>query len=268
MDSLFLDLDGTTLNDQKEITPGNRRALETARERGCRIVVTSGRPLASALHQARRLELAGPGCYVIAYNGGVVYDCGQDREVFRRTLELETLFTLFDEAGRRGIHIQTYSGDSVLVEPRCDDEDVRHYCGTIGMEYRVIGDIRQIPEPPVKALCINGRSWEKLDAMRRWSQERCGAHLSCLFSSRSYLEMMPPDVSKGNALEGLCHRLGLSLKSAVAVGDEANDVSMLLAAGTGVAVANAVPEAKAAADYVTERDNNHDAILEVVERFL
>ncbi len=62
MEILFLDLDGTTLNDQKEITAGNRAAIQTALASGCRVVVTSGRPLSSALRQARRLELAGPDC--------------------------------------------------------------------------------------------------------------------------------------------------------------------------------------------------------------
>ena len=56
---LFLDLDGTLLNDRKEITEGNRRAIREALDRGHRIVVTSGRPLKSSLAQARRLGLAG-----------------------------------------------------------------------------------------------------------------------------------------------------------------------------------------------------------------
>ena len=54
---LFLDLDGTLLNDQKEITPGNRSAIEKAIALGHQVVVTSGRPLKSALVQAERLTI-------------------------------------------------------------------------------------------------------------------------------------------------------------------------------------------------------------------
>jgi len=66
----------------------------------------------------------------------------------------------------------------------------------------------------------------------------------------------------------LTKMLNLPLDCTVAVGDEENDIAMLNAAHIGVAVKNATPEVKAAADYVTEHDNNHNAIAEVIERFI
>lgn len=75
-------------------------------------------------------------------------------------------------------------------------------------------------------------------------------------------------MSKGAALVELCDRLGIGAADAAAAGDEANDVSMIRAAGLGVAMANAVPAAKEAADYVTQRDNNHDGIEEVIRKFM
>ena len=105
---LFLDLDGTLLNDRKEITAGNRRAIREALDRGHRIVITSGRPLKSSLAQARRLGLAGEGCYVIAYNGGAVYDCSRGETIHREALALDALYQVYDEAERRGMYIQTY----------------------------------------------------------------------------------------------------------------------------------------------------------------
>ena len=113
---LFLDLDGTLLNDRKEITDGNRRAISEALAKGRRIVVTSGRPLKSSLAQARRLGLAGEGCYVIAYNGASIYDCSSGREIFRRTLEWEVLYAIFDEARRREVYVQTYDREDVVTE--------------------------------------------------------------------------------------------------------------------------------------------------------
>jgi len=268
MEILFLDLDGTTLNDEKEITPGNREAIQRAMSSGCRVVVTSGRPLSSALSQARRLGLAGPECYVIAYNGAVIYECAGERELYRQPLELGALHALFDEAGRRGLHIQTYDDAAVLVERRCDDEEIRGYCRLTGMEFRVIEDVRRLAAPPAKALCIDTRRPERLEDMRQWVEDQLSGRVHCMFSSRTYLEAVPPGVSKGRAVEDLCRRLNIPIENAAAVGDEVNDISMLRAAGIGVAVRNAVPEVKSAADYVTERDNNHDAVAEVIERFL
>ena len=153
---LFLDLDGTLLNDQKEITPGNRRAIGEALERGHRVVVTSGRPLKSSLAQARRLGLAGEGCFVIAYNGAVIYDCSAGTEILRRALERDVLYEVFDEARRRGVYVQTYDREDVVTEPWAAVDNAKRYCAVIGLEHRVIQDVRRDLEgQPVKALLID-----------------------------------------------------------------------------------------------------------------
>ena len=68
-------------------------------------------------------------------------------------------------------------------------------------------------------------------------------------------------------MTAMCRQLGIDIRDSVAAGDENNDVSMIRAAGVGAAMANAVAAAKAAADYVTARDNNHDGIAEVIRKF-
>ena len=265
---LFLDLDGTLLNDQKEITPGNRQAIGQMLELGHKVVITSGRPLESALLQAERLGLMGQGCYVIAYNGAVVYDCFREREVFRAALRLEDLYAVFDEANQRGVHIQTYGHGDVLVESRNDTQTVRRYCDIIHMNHRVIQDVRSILEPPVKALLIDFQSRAAIEGMLQWINEHMGGKADCFFSSRYYLEVVPAGINKGYSVVNLCQRLGVPIEHTIAAGDEANDISMLQAAGIGVAMRNAVPEAKEAADYITKRDNNHDGIAEVIARFI
>jgi len=267
---LFLDLDGTLLNDRKEITPGNRAAIEQAIEMGHRVVVTSGRPLKSALIQAQRLGLAGEGCYVIAYNGAVIYDCSRRREIFRRTLDMASLYRVFDEARRRNIHIQAYDeDDTVVIESRCDAAVAQRYCAAIDLDFRVVEDIRSgLAAPSVKALMIDFQDHETVADAERWVLANMRGQVDCFFSSRYYLEVVPVGMSKGEAVREMSRVLGVPLKNTVAAGDEANDVTMIAAAGTGVAMRNAVEEAKAAAGYVTERDNNHDGIAEVIERFL
>jgi len=268
--ALFLDLDGTLLNDQKLVTPGNRRAVERCLAQGCQVVVTSGRPLKSALLQAERLGLAGQGCFVIAYNGAVIYDCGQRREVFRKTLQMQDLFQVFDEAARRRIYIQTYDGtDTVVMERRNDPETARRYCSLIDLDFRVVEDVRRdLSVPPVKALMIDFQNRGPLEEMQQWIHLYMKDTVDCFFSSRYYLEVVSKGMNKGFAVRELCGILSIPIENTVAAGDEANDISMLQAAGTGVAMRNAVPEAKSVASYVTERDNNHDGIAEVIERFL
>ena len=113
---LFLDLDGTLLNDAKEITPGNRAALERTLKRGHGVIITTGRPLKSALEQSRRLGLDKPGCYTIAYNGAMVYDWSKQDKVFQRALTIPSVIRVFEKANEIGEHIQTYDSFDVLVD--------------------------------------------------------------------------------------------------------------------------------------------------------
>ena len=266
---LFLDLDGTLLNDQKQITAGNRSAVKEALARGHRVVVASGRPLKNSLAQARRLGLAGEGCYVIAYNGATIYDCSREEPVFRRTLELEDLYRLFDEARRRGCYIQTYDREDVVFEEGGDIEIARQYCEISELDYRMIRDVRQdVKNAPGKALMIDYHNPALLAEMAKWIGENMAGRVDCFFSSECFLEAVVAGMNKGMAVTALCELLGVPVADTVAAGDQANDISMIKAAGIGAAMANGTPEVRAAADYVTQRDNNHDGVEEIIRKFL
>ena len=84
-------------------------------------------------------------------------------------------------------------------------------------------------------------------------------------SERTLYEILPKGTNKGNALLKMAKLLNIDIKKTIAVGDFNNDVSMIKAAGVGFAVANAVPEAKAVADYVTVSNEEH-AIAAIVDR--
>ena len=265
---LFMDLDGTLLNDAKQITPGNQTALDKALERGHGVIITTGRPLKSAMDQAHKLNMDRPGCYLIAYNGAVIYDWAQQKQIFSRTLPYSTVNLVFEKAEAMGLHIQTYDTWEVLVEKRCDDAQVRRYCQLIEMTFKVIGDVRKdLKEEPVKCLAINYEEQKDLLKFQEWIRANMAREVDCFFSCDQYLEVVPKGMSKGEAVKMLCQLLDVPIGDAVAVGDAANDLSMIETAGIGVAMANATEEVKQIADYITQRDNNHDGIMEVVDRF-
>ena len=264
---LFLDLDGTLLNDAKEITEGNRQALDRALQRGHGVIIATGRPLKSALAQARRLGLDKPGCYTIAYNGAKVYDWGKDATIFSRTMAIESAIRVFEKAGEVGEHVQTYDSVDVLVESKGQDAALERYCQMVGMTHRVIGDVHtDLQEEPVKCLVINYEKKDGLLQMQDWIR-RDMEQLDCFFSCEYFLEVVPKGMNKGEAVKMLCGVLGVEIENAVAVGDAANDLAMLKAAGIGVAMCNGTDEVKAAADYITTRDNNHDGVAEVADKF-
>ena len=79
---------------------------------------------------------------------------------------------------------------------------------------------------------------------------------------------MKKGISKWRGVQSLADKLNIPVANTVAVGNYSNDIDMLVNAGVGVAVQNALPSVKAAADYVTLKDNNHDPVAEIVEKFI
>ena len=266
--ALFTDLDGTLLNDKSEISEGNRAAVEKLREAGHHIVLTTGRPLTSAIRQANVLGLTGKGCFLIAFNGGVLYDLEKHSVIDRIVMPLPLVFEIFDEANRRGIHIQTYSESKVLVEPRCANPVAEKYCKRLGMDYEIIPDVRTLTRDPEKILLIDTKSREILNQFIEDMAPRYRAELDFFYSSHELLEIVPKGVNKGTAIQKVAEYLGVRPENTVAAGDEANDIPMLKAAHYGVAMKNASPAVLAEISLVSENDNNHDGVAEIIEKYL
>jgi len=264
---IFLDLDGTLLNDQKEFTDGNRKAIQKALEAGHSVVVATGRPLVSAVAQAENLGLTGKGCYVISFNGGEIYDTENKKSIYRKTVPLPYVRYIFDAAKEMGLHCQTYNDVEILTE--ADTPALQSYMKSIKVRGRIVPDIIEaLDKEPVKMIVIDLNDHDKLLRFRDMTAEWCEGKLDRFFSSPQYLEHVAPGISKGAAVRILCEYLGIPLANTIAAGDAENDISMIEAAGIGVAMANAAPEVKAAADYVTKRTNNEEGVSEIIGRFL
>lgn len=266
---LFTDLDGTLLNDDKQVSEGNRAAIQRLLDAGHYLVVATGRPTKSGFMVAQRLGLTMPGCYLIAYNGGAIFDCSKEEVWMEATLPMEHVRYLFDEAKKYGIYIQTYGVDDKILATT-DGEELQYYAqgnrGMLGCE--VCDDVfGALEKEPNKVLLIDMKEEGILKFWRdhkEWEGGKCESTFSC----REFLEYLPVGVSKGNGVRTLCEMLQVDIKNAYAAGDERNDISMIKAAGVGIAMKNAVEEAKAVADYITENDNNHDGIAEVIDKLI
>lgn len=264
---LFTDIDGTLLSDDMTVSAGNRKAVEKALEQGNYVVVATGRPVKSGKAIVERLGLTMPGCYMIAFNGSVLYDCHTDRILYEETIPLPHIRKLFEEAEKAGLYIQTYDQTDILTERKT--RELEYYSGRTGMSYRIIPRLGQeLKKEPNKALLIHLESRQKLEEFQKANECWTKDILDSFFSSNTYLEYCPAGVNKGSAILRLCSLLDIPIEHTIAVGDEWNDISMIQAAHIGVAVKNAVEAVKEAADYVTERDNNHDAVAEVIEKFM
>ncbi len=263
---IFLDLDGTLLNDDKQVCERNRIAIEKALKEGHKMIVTTGRPLESAIIGADKIGLAKPGCYIASYNGGVLYDCTSGNKIFEASMEPEYTEYLFHCARKAGVHIQAYCDGKVWAEE--DNEELRTYCKRAQLEYEIHKDVpKELTHRTGKVLLI---SWEdnKLKNFQQEVEEWAFGKVQSVFSTRDYLEYSPLGISKGHAVETLASLLGFDIKDTIAIGDEQNDITMILKAGLGVCMANGLDSIKEISDYVTTANNNDGGVAEVLERFV
>ena len=267
---LFSDLDGTLLDDEKNVSSRDLDSINKIISEGHRFVIATGRPLYSAKVVAKELSLYRPGIYLACSNGGVIFDCGAEKIISARTVDFDTVGKMFEAAAKEGLHIHTYT-DEYVVSLR-ETEELKIYCQRIKMPYRILSKIPDdLPAPPPKFIVMSiepGKSRQILEKFEEDHRDITRGHVESVFSNDFLLEYLPPDVSKGNAVRMLCDLLDIPIGQSIAAGDEANDISMLDAAGLGIVVRNGTDEAKSHAGYVTERTNNESAIAEIAEKFI
>ncbi|MBQ8592592.1 MAG: Cof-type HAD-IIB family hydrolase [Lachnospiraceae bacterium] len=262
----FTDLDGTLLNDAKEITPKTRKALDTIAANGHKLVLISGRPVLSVLEVKETLHLDYPGMYIIAYNGGCIYDCDNDRLLLEKRVSLEDAAHLVEASKQAGLYCQTYTDTHIITSEHGPELD--YYTKTIHLPYHITEDvIGMLDKPPYKlhTICLDDRSRLEAfcDSLSTWAENR----IQMIFSNDKYLELIPYDSGKGFALKYLSEYLGVAIENTLSAGDADNDISMIEAAGTGVAMLNGAQSVKDIADVITPADNNNDGLAEILSSF-
>lgn len=265
---LFSDLDATLLNDQKEIPKETKQALEAMLAQGDLFAVCTGRPLRSAQAVARRYGLDKEGCYLVSYNGGVIYDPSKGQMISYASIPPAAVQRLFHAAQQAGLYIHTYdrTDDTVLAYRRSPQLDA--YTAHTKLPFRTGPDILDtITGPPAKMIVIDLENYQRLQRFQKENEAWAGELMNSFFSCEQYLEYCPAGVCKGSAVKELCAYLEIPQEASVAAGDERNDISMLQAAGIGTAPRNAHPAAKEAADYICRKDNNEGAVGEVIHKF-
>lgn len=263
---LFTDLDGTLLNDTKEVTAQNQAAIDEALAKGHKIVITTGRPLASARKCAADTGLTKEGCYIICFNGGQIYDPYHEQTIYANTFSKQIAIKIIQEASKRNLHIQSYSDTHILAQK--ETTELINYGKINRLPYKIVDSAEAIvPNDPYKLITI---SYDKAqnEHFQKEILTPLGNYVDSFFSSDAYLEIVPTGISKGTAVRWFCKYLGIPLENSVAAGDAQNDIEMLKAAHIGAVMCNAFPGIAEYGNYVTKHDNNHDGIAEIIQKFI
>ncbi|MBT2574928.1 sugar-phosphatase [Bacillus sp. ISL-51] len=263
---IAIDMDGTLLNDHHEVTAEVREALNAAKAAGVNIVLCTGRPLGGVQRYLDELNLKEEGDYVIAYNGALVQNTYTNGVVAEQSLGFEDLQSLHELSLQLDTPMHYFDSANLYTLNRDISEYTVYesYITKVPLHFRTIEEVPKDILIP-KIMFIDDP--EKLDKTVESIPEPYREKYTMVKSAPFFYEILHPKVSKGNAVKLLAEQLGIEQKQVMAIGDNGNDLSMIKWAGCGVAMANAIPEAREIADYETKSNNEHGvahAIQELV----
>lgn len=272
---LFTDLDGTLLLSDSTISPAIKDALDTLVTSGHKLILSSGRPLPSVLEIIRENHLDYPAMTVISYNGGCIYDCEKKEVISEKLLTPDLIAEIESLAKEAGLHLHGYTKDAADTKIVCHriNDEIRFYRRRIHIPVIELDTLSidrcsdYLKEGCHKMQAISLDNKPALEAFRLQLEEAFGDRLKIFFSNDNYLEIMPGGIGKDSALRFLTDFFHTHPHHTFAAGDAENDIEMLQAAHIGIAMKNAAPQVKEAADLITDKSNDEDGLLDILHRY-
>lgn len=263
---LVLDVDGTLLNNAKEITKRTLSALLKIQQMGVRIVLASGRPSYGLMQVAKTLELGNYGGFILSYNGCQIINAQNGEILFERRINPEMLPYLEKKARKNGFALFTYHDNLILT----NDSENEHVLDEAGLNDLVVIEEEEfstaIDFAPCKCMLVSDDEAALVALEEHWKKRLSGV-LDVFRSEPYFLEVVPCSVDKANTLGALLEHLGVKREEVMAIGDGTCDVAMLQLAGMGVAMGQAPDSVKVCADYITA-SNEEDGVAAAVEKMI
>jgi len=264
---LAFDLDDTLLNSQLDITEKTRDAIYRAAEKGIYIVLCSGRSENAILPYVRKLEIAGmeAGRYLIALNGSTIFDLHQRQNLFTANVPGSILQECYEACTEEGLPCQVYSPDSIFASE--DNEWTRVDAKLTSLKMIIPPQFYDFLGKGHSKMVIPGDP-EKIAKFQPKLKARLGNRAVVFTSKPFFLEVMPANCGKGEAIEFLAGKLGLPMEKTMGFGDSMNDESMIIKTAHSVAMCNGIDHIKNTAKYVTRFSNNEDGIADFLNEFV
>lgn len=253
--AIMFDLDDTLLRSDLTISDRTVAVLRKKAEEGLRIIPASGREKESMLPFVRRL-----GCVslFVAGNGAEIIDSADGRSLQTITFPVGLAREIAAFGNSNGLYQHTYGGRYFYYSE--ESEYAREYERLSFLKGVCVGDLsRYISEPVTKILMITDA--ERIPALLEKAGRMFAGRATVTRSKDTFLEFDPLEATKGNALGCVADFCGIGPEEIIAFGDSLNDLSMLKAAGIGVAMGNARAEVKRVCGFVCDT-NDRDGVAE------
>lgn len=265
-----LDLDGTLLNDRKEISPRTLSALRAVVSEGVTVLVATGRPWTGVPEGLRSF----PGMdYALTSNGARIVETQSGKVIAEHLLSAELAQKALEICRKYDTLTEVYFDGQGYADREKMAHVERYHRNPSMREYML--STRKPVENVTELVKKENRGLDKVQALFADMEERAAAwqelDRECGFelvgSLRYNIEINAAGVNKGTGLVDLGRMLGIRREEIMACGDGDNDTLMLREVGFGVAMANAEEQVKAAADYIT-LSNEEDGVAEAIEKFV
>ena len=263
---LILDIDGTLVNTQKEITPNTYDALMKVQEEGHIIALASGRPYRGMRQYIEVLGLDKKGGYAISFNGGMIVDCLTGKPVVEKRIPQKYVKQVYEYALKNDIGMVTYEGDTAITGTRVD-EYMKYEARLNFLPLIEIPDFAEYVDFEVVKFLLTAEPEDKAPRCEQELKELFMPELSVYRSEPYFIEITTSGVDKAATIPELLKILDIPRENSICCGDGFNDATMVGYAGIGVAMANAQQIVKDNADYIT-KSCDEDGLVEVIEKFI
>lgn len=263
---IFCDLDGTLLNDKRNISDINIKCINKALRNNCKFVISSGRSNMSLDYFNDYLNLNKSENYTIAFNGAYIYRTDTKEKIVEHLISENIAAEAVKLCRNFNVDIMIYKDEILWFDNMT--ERISSYAKRNMVNYEIIDKIENVLDKSISKVIIIGDNDELKKVENKAKEIGISKIMTTFFSSSTLYEFNPFGIDKGTGLEELSSILNIDIKDTIAIGDNYNDLSMIKKAGLGVCCLNGENGVKKFADYVTLNDNNNGAVAEVIEKFI
>lgn len=250
------DLDETLLRKDGSVSQENIDAIARAGRQGVKFVPNTGRSFWSIQPLLETLKLANlANEYVISYNGGAVVENKDHKVIISNEMPFEEatkVFSIFQTFDDIDVHIYLMN-DLYIYHPRHDDEK---YLKTRGVSFKELtaDNLSQFRQDKIMKIIAMHPDETVQHRMYDRVKKAFDDNINCTYSSGQYLEVNHAGVDKGTATIELGRKLGIDAREIIAIGDNGNDLPMLMKVGMPVVVNNGIEDVKKVAKLVMDQD--------------
>lgn len=263
---IFCDLDGTLLDDNKNIPKLNIKYINKAIDKNCKFVICSGRSNMSIDYFNKYFGFDKTHNYAIAFNGAYIYRTDTKEKIVEHLLKGDLAIKVIELCRKFNVDIMIYKDEMLWFDSLTDK--IKMYAKRNMVNTKIVDDIKLEAKHDISKVIIIGENNELKKVEQEIYNLGINNVLTTFFSAKNLYEFNPLGIDKGTGIEELCNILKIDLKETIAIGDNYNDLSMIKKAGVGACCFNGENGVKKYADYVTVNDNNKGAVAEVIKKFV